>query len=171
MSYPHRAAEPAPAPSPSIALESLEARHLLAVVNGLTGTYFNNANLTAQALQRVDATVNFDWGSRSPAASIDPETFSVRWTGFVKPAYSEEYTFYAKVDDGVRVWVNDKLIIDKWYTHSTQEFSGKISLTGGQKYAIRVDYFENTGVAGIELRWSSKSQAKQIIPTSRLFLS
>ena len=55
---------------------------------------------------RIDPTVDFDWGTGSPAAAIGADTFSVRWTGQVQAPFSGTYTFYTVSDDGVRLWVN-----------------------------------------------------------------
>jgi hypothetical protein len=137
---------------------------------GLTGTYFDNRDFTVQKLQRTDATVNFSWGTAAPDASMGTDTFAVRWSGKIKPLYSQTYTFYTNSDDGVRVWVNNQLVIDKWFNQGgTTEYSGTIALTAGTQYDIRVDYYDDTGGASLALRWSSASQAKQIIPQSQLY--
>ncbi len=70
---------------------------------GLNGAYYDNMDFTSFKLARVDATVNFDWGTGSPDPSIGTDTFSVRWTGQVIPLYSQTYTFYTQSDDGVRL--------------------------------------------------------------------
>lgn len=140
-----------------------------AQVNGLKGEYFDNIDLTNLKLTRVDPNINFNWGSSSPNATIGPNTFSVRWSGQIQPQYSQLYTFYTTTDDGVRLWVNNQLIIDKWVNQSPREWFGKINLTAGQKYNIKVEYFENSGGAMSTLSWSSPSRPKQIIPQARLF--
>jgi len=139
--------------------------------NGLTGSYFNNTTLSGtNGLIRIDPTVNFNWGTGSPATGIVSDKFSVRWTGYVKPQYSQSYTFYTDTNDGVRLWVNNQQIINSWTSSSTtQSKSGKITLVAGQKYAIKMEYYENTGSALAKLSWSSASQAKQIIPQLRLY--
>ncbi len=136
---------------------------------GLLGEYYDNMNFTNLKLTRTDATVNFDWGSGSPDPSIGSDTFSVRWTGQVEPLYSETYTFYTVTDDGVRLWVNNQLIIDKWVDQSSTEWSGTISLSAGQKYDIKMEYYENGGGALAKLLWSSSRQPKQVIPASQLY--
>jgi len=136
---------------------------------GLTGDYYDNIDFTSYVLTRVDATVNFNWGSGSPDPSIGADTFSVRWTGQVEPLYSETYTFYTTSDDGVRLWVDSQLVVDSWIDQGPTEHSGTIALTAGVKYDIQMDYYENGGGAVAELRWSSASQAKEIIPQSQLF--
>jgi hypothetical protein len=137
--------------------------------NGLAATYYNNKDFTGSTVTRTDATVNFSWGNGSPDPAIGPDTFSARWTGQVMPQYSQTYTFYARTDDGVRLWVNGQLLVDKWIDQGSTEWSGTIALTAGQKYSILMEYYENGGGAVAQLRWSSPSQAKQIIPSSRLF--
>lgn len=136
---------------------------------GLNGEYYDAINFTQRKLTRTDATINFDWGTGSPNAAIGPDTFSVRWTGQVQPQFSETYTFYTRTDDGVRLWVNGVLVVDKWIDQAPTEWSGTIALTGGTKYNIQMDYYENGGGAVAQLSWSSPSQPKQIIPQSRLF--
>lgn len=137
--------------------------------NGLRGEYFDNIDLTDSALVRTDSSVNFDWGTGSPGNVIGPNTFSVRWTGFVMPEYSETYTFYTVSDDGVRLWVNNTLIIDRWTEQAATEYSGSIALVAGQKYSIKLEYFEKQDKASVKLFWSSPNRSKQIIPQARLF--
>ena len=136
---------------------------------GLKGEYYDNMDFTNLMVTRVDPTVDFDWGNGSPDPSIGVDTFSVRWTGQVEPLYSETYTFYTTTDDGVRLWVDNTLIVDKWIDQAPTEWSGTISLTAGIKYDIKIEYYENGGGAAAQLRWSSASQAKEIIPESQLY--
>jgi hypothetical protein len=136
---------------------------------GLRGEYFDNKDLTGTKVTRIDQTVNNDWGSGSPDPGIATDSYSVRWTGQVQPQYSETYTFYTQSDDGVRLWVNDVLLVDNWTDHSSVENSGTIALTANTKYSIRMEYYENTGSAVAKLSWSSPSRTKQIIPKERLF--
>ncbi|MDB5321885.1 MAG: Glucose/arabinose dehydrogenase, beta-propeller fold, partial [Phycisphaerales bacterium] len=82
--------------------------------SSFAAAYFNNADLTSPVLTRSDPAIDFAWGAGAPAAGVDPSTFSVRWTGHVKPTYGEAYTFYTTADDGVRLWVNGQLLIDRW---------------------------------------------------------
>ena len=146
---------PTPSPNPS--------------ANGLAAIYFDNKDFTGASISRIDPTINFNWGSGSPDSSIDGNTFSTRWTGKILPQFSEAYTFYTTTDDGVRLFVNNQLIVDNWVNQSVTEKSGTIGLLAGQKYDIKMEYFENKGRAVAELRFSSPSVPKQIIPTSSLF--
>jgi len=103
--------------------------------------------------------VSHNWGTGSPAVGVNGDTFSVRWTGQIEPAYSESYTFTALSDEGVRVWVDGQLLIDDWTPHVRRNQQGTIALQAGQRYDIRLDYFEGTGAAQIELSWSSGTSA------------
>ena len=136
---------------------------------GLTGEYYDNNDLTNLMVTRVDPTIDFWWGDGSPDPSIWVETFSTRWTGQIQPKYSETYTFYINSDNGRRLWINNQLIIDKWLNDWNVEYSGTITLVAGQKYDIKMEYFEESGGAGINFSWQSASQAKEIVPQLQLY--
>jgi hypothetical protein len=137
--------------------------------HGLFAEYYNNRNFTDLALTRIDSTVNFNWRRGAPDSRIGENTFSVRWTGQVQALYSETYTFSTIADDGVRLWVDGKLLIDRWRNSSAKERRGSITLEAGKQYDIKLEYYENRGKAVAQLKWSSRSQRKEIIPTSQLF--
>ena len=137
--------------------------------NGLSAVYYDNQNFTGATVARVDPTVNFDWGAGAPAPGIGVNTFSVRWTGQVQAQFSQTYTFYTTSDDGVRLRVNGQLIIDNWTDHGPTENSGTIALTAGQRYDIRMEFYENGGGAIAKLSWSGPSTPKAIIPQSQLY--
>jgi hypothetical protein len=140
------------------------------VGTGLLGQYYNDMGLSEFALDRVDSAINFTWPrGTSPAAGVHDETFSVRWTGWVKPQYSQTYTFYTVSDDGIKLWVDGQLVVDDWSNHSAREWQGSIALIGGQKYDIVVEYYDNTLDATAKLYWSCPSVAKQIVPQSCLY--
>lgn len=134
---------------------------------GLTGNYFNNTGLSLFALSRIDPSINFNWGSGSPAPSIDPDTFSAVWSGSLIVPTTNTYTLYSRSDDGVRLYIDNNLVINNWSLHSLKENSKKLSLSAGI-HKIKLQYFENYGQAVIQLLWSSPSIPKQIIPSSNL---
>ncbi len=150
-------------------LEQLEPRTVLSA-GGLAGQYFHNENFTGLAYESTE-TVDFDWGNGAPAPGIDADTFSVRWTGQVEAVHSEQYTFSTTSNQGVRLWIDGQLLIDNWNPHNTEVDSATITLAAGQKYDIRLDYYEQYGTAEIQLEWSSASQPREVIPASRLFSS
>ncbi|MGJ5634627.1 Calx-beta domain-containing protein, partial [Nostoc sp. CALU 1950] len=110
-----------------------------------------------------------NWALGSPDPSVGVDTFSARWTGQVQAKYSETYNFHTTTDDGVRLWVNGQQIINKFVDQSATEHSGSIALVAGQKYDIKLEYYDKTYEAVSQLSWSSASQTKEIIPQSQLY--
>ena len=137
--------------------------------NGLAATYFDNPDLTGVTESRIDPTVDFNWGARAPDTALGHTGFSARWTGTVKPQFSELHTFHATTSDGVRLWVNNQLIIDNWVNQAATESSGSILLTANQAVDIRMEYYSVSGTSVANLAWSSASTPKQTIPRSRLY--
>jgi hypothetical protein len=135
----------------------------------LTATYFDNMDFSGRSITRVDPQVNFEWGNGSPDAAIAADTFSTRWTGQVQAQKSETYTFFVRADDGVRLWVNGQLLADGWKDQGPTEYSGSIALVAGQRYDIRMEYYENSLGAVAQLGWSSPTTPKQIIPQAQLY--
>lgn len=118
------------------------------------GEYFNNMTLTgAPVLVRDDATIDFDWGDGSPAAGVNGNEFSVRWTRNVNFASAGRYRFTTTTDDGVRLFVDGNLIIDEWRDMSKTSFSREISLSAGV-HTVRMEYYEHMGTAAALLSWT-----------------
>jgi unsaturated chondroitin disaccharide hydrolase len=136
---------------------------------GLSATYYDNLDFTGTSVTRIEKKVFADYGLASPVPSIAPTTYSVRWTGKIKPSFSETYTFHTTADDGVRLWVNHRLIIDDWNTHAPAERAGTVSLEASKRVDIQLEYFNKRGGGLVQLWWSSASQPKSVVPTSRLY--
>lgn len=144
---------------------------------GLYAEYFDSIDLNNRKVTRIDPNVDFNWGSGSPDPAISADNFSARWTGFVQPYLTDKYTFYTKSDDGVRLWIDDKLIINDWKDHGVEEKHGTTpnQLEAGRPYKIKLEYYEHMGVAEIHLLWPSIVQLScdeqniEVIPQSRLF--
>ena len=134
--------------------------------NGFAASYYDNADFTGTSVARIDPTIDFNWGAGSPAAGIGADTFSVRWTAQLTPAHSETYTFYTTTDDGVRLWINGQLLIDKWVPQSATTWSATLPLVAGQRYDLKMEYQEQGGDAVAKLEWSSPSTTRQVIPAS-----
>jgi len=118
------------------------------------GEYYNNTSLSGSpALVRNDSAINFDWGTGAPASGVSSDNFSVRWTRSVYFSNSGTYYFTATVDDGVRLWVDGVLVIDRWMLQSRTTHSGSIYLAAGT-HQVQVEYFEATGDAVCVVNWS-----------------
>ncbi len=136
--------------------------------HGLLGTYFSRPDCTGELLKRLDAQVNFDWADKPAAPGVPTENFSVRWTGQVQAQHAENYTFHVEADDGVRVWLGDRQIIDEWRQQSTTLVSLPAALNAGQFYPLTIEYYSAKPPAMAKLKWSSPSTPLGIIPASRL---
>ncbi len=136
---------------------------------GLRGNYYTGENFDKFVLTRIDPQVDFPWGDTAPDEAVGANNFSVRWTGDVSAQFTETYTFYTITDDGLRLWVDGKLVIENWTLHGDTEDTGTIDLVAGRSYSILLEYFENTSGATAHLGWESPHTAKQIIPTYLLW--
>ncbi len=137
-----------------------------ASITNWRGEYYNNKTLGGgPALIRDDAQVNFAWGSGSPAPGVIPaDGFSVRWTRSLNLA-AGSYRFTVTVDDGARLWVNEHLLIDTWKDQAAHTYSGTLYLPGGA-VPVRMEYYENTGVATAQLSWAKADAAPEPPPST-----
>ncbi len=119
------------------------------------------------AVRRLDAQINWDSTSEKFAGTQLDDHFYVRWTGLVRVPKDGKYTFFLESDDGSRLSVGGKPLIDNGGLHAMEEKSGEIELKAGD-HEIRVDLFENEGDAGMKLSWEAAGMAKEIVPQSAL---
>jgi len=140
---------------------------------GLKADYYKGTEFNTFVLTRTDSQINFNWmDPDAPDAAVGDNDFSVRWTGEVEAAYTETYTFYPKTDDGVRLWIGGRQLVDSWETVPIYpiEHKGTIDLVAGNTYSIIMEYFESSDNAIAELRWQSPSTPKQLVPQAALSL-
>ena len=117
------------------------------------GRYYNNTTLSGTpVLVRTDRTINFVWGYGSPAPQVNADRFSVRW---VRTAFFQEgtYRFTVTADDGVRLFVDGRVVIDQWQDQSATEYSVILPLTDSVTHTIRMEYYERSGHATAILNW------------------
>jgi MSHA biogenesis protein MshQ len=138
---------------------------------GLAGSYFNNTTLSGTAVLTRTEAINFNWGTGSPGTGVASNNFSARWTGTVLAPTTGTYRFQTESDDGVRVWINGTQVINNWTDHSpATNTSGNVSLTAGQRYTVRVEYYEKGGGAVMRLRWRLPGATTYgAIPAASLF--
>ena len=135
---------------------------------GFRGEYFSGSTPGngPLLLTRIDPRIEFDWGAGSPGAPVPVDMFSARWTADMVPAFTESYTLTIAADDGVRVYVNNVLLIDSWANGGWR--SANVNLVAGRRTPLRVDYYEGYGAAGVTLYWNSARQPWEVIPSSKL---
>jgi len=120
-------------------------------------------------LKRADKTINFrSKGPTFPDTKLDNH-FAIRWTGKIKIPKDGQYTFFLESDDGSRLLIDSKTVVDNGGLHDMQEQSGKVELKEGE-HEIQIDYFENEndGGAGCVLSWKTKETPKEVVPASVL---
>ncbi|MBI5305538.1 MAG: hypothetical protein HY868_25640 [Chloroflexi bacterium] len=120
------------------------------------GEYFNNQTLAgAPTITRDDANINFNWGTGSPDPAIPTDYFSARWTrNFYFNAGAWRFT--TTTDDGVRLWVDGNLVIDKWFAQTVTAYSADVSLGAGN-HAVQMEYFDQTLNAIAQLSYTPVS--------------
>ncbi|MBL8343342.1 MAG: DUF1929 domain-containing protein, partial [Rubrivivax sp.] len=121
---------------------------------GLLGSYYGNTSLSgAPLVTRIEA-VNFDWGTGRGGIGVPADNFSARWIGTITVPTTGSYRFRTNSDDGVRLWINGTQIINAWRDQSpTNNTSGTISLTAGQRVPVTLEYYERGGGAVMRLQW------------------
>lgn len=121
---------------------------------GLTAEYFNNKDLSGTPkVTKVEKTVNHSWVQTPDVEGIGQDNFSARWTGVIRAEETAKYKFTVNGDDGYRLFVNDKNVIDYWSDHGLEEKSTLIQMEKGKTYSIRLEYYESVGDAGISLAY------------------
>jgi len=136
---------PTPTPVPTVSPTP-------SVISAWRGEYYANPNLSGSPiLVRDDAAIDFIWGSDSPVPDLPQDNFSIRWSR----DWSFErglYRFHLAVDDGARLWLDGRLIIDTWRDGDARELTADYALDEGPHH-LQLEYFERTGHAEIGLWW------------------
>ncbi len=123
-------------------------------VHGLRAEYFPNMTLHGEpTVVRIDSMVHFTWAMGSPDPKIPVDHFSARWTGILVPSASGTYRLGASTDDGMRLWLDGKLLLDSWYDRGATLDDVIVKLEAGKSYDLRLEYYENTGWAFASLVW------------------
>ncbi len=138
---------------------------------GLLGEYFNGKDFQRLAYKRLDAKINVFWAA-SPAPGVKANAFSVRWTGFIRPPQTGTYKLYTVTDDGARLWVDGKLLINDWRTRKKNvlENSVEVRLEAGKCHPIRMEYFDEKSTAIAKLFWSGPGiKGKRPVEAKYLF--
>ena len=133
---------------------------------GWQATYFNSINLTGARVSRTDSSIDFDWGDGSPATGIAVDNFSARWRATVTAPATGTWVFTTTTDDGVRLWVDGKLVIDQWVDQSSVQHTASVNFTAGQAVPVVMEYFEDRYEARARLEWQGPGTARQVVPVT-----
>ncbi|WP_328432479.1 PA14 domain-containing protein [Streptomyces sp. NBC_00453] len=142
-------------------------------VHGLKGEYYTQSAPGAFDFDQLKATgfdPNLDFDNLEPRLALatgQSDDVSVRWTGKIVPEKSGPHTFSVIGDNGFRLWVDGKTVIDHWVDDWDREQTGEpVELTAGKAYDIRVEYFEHYGGSNLHLRWTEPGGSKEPVPQS-----
>jgi hypothetical protein len=128
---------------------------------GWRGEYYPNRSLSGTpVVVRTDEAIDFDWGSGSPDSRIPPDNFSVRWTRSVELG-GGKYRFTTTTDDGVRLYIDGRLMINQWKDMGKVSFSTEVDLRAGM-HTLRMEYYEHTGAAFARLTWDKAPATRAI---------
>ncbi|MBG6213245.1 MULTISPECIES: PA14 domain-containing protein, partial [unclassified Cryobacterium] len=143
---------------------------------GLNAQYFPNASLTATptafglGIGTAGGAVSQNWAAAAPTTGIPADNWSLRLTGLVTFPAAGTFTFKTFADDGTKVWIDDVLLVNDWVP-SAEHWSPNnlaVTRTAGQQSRIRVEYFDLTGAARLELHWVLPDGTTQLVPGSAL---
>jgi len=148
------------------------------LASGLVGEYFHVGQPLADfpeiganqkpLFRRVDRQVNFECADEKFGDAKLREYFFIRWTGLLRVPRDGKYRFFTLSDDGSRLYIGGKLVVDNGGLHAMSESVGEVELRTGD-HPIRIDFFENSGVAGCVVSWLQPGQDKEVIPAGSLF--
>ena len=163
----------------SIEVQFSETLAVNVAVGGLRGEYylpggdvvnFPNFDSLTPVHTRIDANIDYPSVNADFAGFTDlDDQFAVRWSGLINIATAGNVVFYLNSDDGSRLFVNDQLVVDNSGLHAMQERSGAVNLTAGL-HAVRIEFHERTGGAGVIFSYDPVDGDKQVVPSSVLFV-
>ena len=136
---------------------------------GLLGQYFGGMGLAGAPLLQRTEVPDYDWGTAAPGAGVPADLFSVRWSGWIEAVATGPTQIRTVTDDGVRVWIDDRLVIDNWTDHGPTTDTVPVNMVAGQRYRVTMEFYENGGAVA-RLQWlPSGAAAYTAIPAARLY--
>ena len=136
---------------------------------GLKAEIYGGQQFDVLIDERVDPNIEFHWGEATPREGVPADSFSIRWTGWIKPPRAGRYKFYFIVDDGVRMWIDGEQVMDRFLVGArVTDCSVELS---EEPHAIRIEYFEAGGPAYISFLWQHiDSPHMAVVPREVLFV-
>ena len=128
---------------------------------GIRGSYYKGTNFEKLAVERRDSKIDVP-DRRFPYPDGTQDNISCRWTGSIRIEKPGKYTFYSASDDGQRLWVAGKQLINDWNSHGVVEMKGSIDLEPGV-YPIKVEFFQGVGGASITVSWEGPGFKKLLL--------
>ncbi|QMU69989.1 glycoside hydrolase family 3 C-terminal domain-containing protein [Streptacidiphilus sp. P02-A3a] len=131
---------------------------------GLTGYFYNNTTLSGSpVLTRNSTTLDSNWNGASPGTGVNATDWSAKWTGTLKAPATGVYTFATTSDDGSRVILGGRTLVDQWGDQDAHTQSASVTLTAGQSVPIEVDYYNRTGGSQLALSWTPANYSDSVL--------
>jgi beta-glucosidase len=123
--------------------------------HGLLGEYFGNPDFKGEPLfTRIDPKINFECtNNTSPDPRLEPTDYSIRWTGKLVPPRTQKYILAITSDDGSRLYLDGKMVVDNWGAHGMAQKSCALNLEAGKAYDVRIEFNQEGGDAGMRFGW------------------
>jgi outer membrane protein OmpA-like peptidoglycan-associated protein len=152
----------ASASSTAVYAQATVARALAAQGDGLRGDYYRGLNFEQFVKTRHDALIDFYWPAEQPMPGVPAEEFTVRWSGWLVPPVTGHYVLHLTVDDGARLWLDGKQLLDEWRGQPLGYYSVPIDLQGGRPYRLRLDYCQYSREARALFYWERPRQPETL---------
>jgi len=133
----------------------------LRVGHGLLGCYYQNRFFYGDGVLSIDPKIDF--APVTPPAEFPDKNYSVRWTGQLKAPHTEEYTFKISTDEGVRLWIDGRLLINELSNRTARTFTGTVPLQRGERSDVRLESVHRAGQGNLKALWSSKSKPEAVL--------
>lgn len=140
----------APWKSAADGLELIQGEHF---PEGLTAEYFDNMGLEGSPKARKESWINFEPANQAPDPFIPKSYYSVRWTGKLRPTISGRYTLSLTSDEGARLILNGRTLIDAWQAHGVRTDSVSVELEAGKDYDLKAEYYDSRDYSIARLQW------------------
>ncbi|RJQ86676.1 hypothetical protein D5S19_11055 [Amycolatopsis panacis] len=145
-------------------------------INGLAAAYYDNPTLSGvpkvwrTGIGPADGSVKSPWEySNDVVPGLSADSFSLRLTGDLVFPAAGDYRLRANVDDGIRMWIDDQLVMDYWQISNPAWREATVhSDAAGQVKKIRIDYYDNGGYAKLDLNWIAPGKAEELVPGTAL---
>ncbi len=135
---------------------------------GLVAEFYHGTNFERKLGQGIHPRIDWAWHGAAPAPGLPADKFSIRWTGWLKAPRPGRYILTLRSDDGSRLWLDGKLVIDQWLRQSVTSKRAEVELSD-KLHAIKIEYFEDTGDAFMSFLWAGTVFPEQVVPAQALF--
>jgi outer membrane protein OmpA-like peptidoglycan-associated protein len=122
-------------------------------VHGLLAEYYHGTQFNDKLFSQTEQQVNYQYGHQAYLPGLDELNFSARWTGRLYAPQDGAYTLVMQVDDGIRLWLGGKLLVDEWHGQSVITYTRVVKMKAGHYYPLKIEYFNHHGPGVMKLSW------------------